>query len=205
MFFFSKKSDRKMWLFAGLGNPGEKYAHNRHNIGFMIADAIADGTVNFPPYRRKFEAEISEAPVAGAKVLLMKPQTFMNESGRAVGAAAKFYKIPPERIVVFHDELDLKPGEVRVKKGGGNAGHNGLKSIQAHLGTPDFWRVRIGIGHPGERNQVSNYVLSDFAKSDQGWVDDVLIVMKEAYQTLLKEGVEAYGREIAVRIEARKG
>ncbi|MCB1562073.1 MAG: aminoacyl-tRNA hydrolase [Alphaproteobacteria bacterium] len=194
-----------MWLFVGLGNPGAKYAHNRHNIGFMVVDAIADGAVNFPSYRKKFEAEISEASVAGTKVLLMKPQTFMNESGRAVGAAAKFYKIPPERIVVFHDELDLKPGEVRVKKGGGNAGHNGLKSIQAHLGTPDFWRVRIGIGHPGDRNQVSNYVLSDFAKSEQAWVDDVLISTADTYQTLSKEGAEAYGREVATRIEARKG
>lgn len=196
MFFRADRTGKNidMWMFVGLGNPGAKYVNNRHNIGFMIVDAIADGAVNFPPYRRKFESEISEAPVTGAKVLLMKPQTFMNESGRAVGAAAKFYKIPPERIVVFHDELDLKPGEVRVKKGGGNAGHNGLKSIQAHLGTPDFWRVRIGIGHPGERDQVSHYVLSDFAKADTLLLEALTESLSEYYEKIISEGVEAYGK-----------
>lgn len=163
-----------MWLIVGLGNPGGKYSGHRHNIGFMVVDGIAD-KFGFPAYRSKFNAEVAEGRIGGDKVILLKPQTFMNESGQAVGKAANFYKIDPSRIVVFHDELDLKPGERRVKTGGGNAGHNGLKSIQAHLGTADFVRVRIGIGHPGDKDRVSGYVLSDFGKGEFADVFEPLI------------------------------
>lgn len=158
-----------MWLLVGLGNPGEKYKNNRHNIGFMAIDAIAD-QFGFAPFRKKFQGLLSEGQVNGHKVLLLKPQTYMNESGQSVGQASKFYKIDPSRIVSFHDELDLEPGKLRVKMGGGNAGHNGLKSMQAHLGSPDFIRVRMGIGHPGHKDRVSGYVLSDFSKVEQEWV-----------------------------------
>lgn len=161
--FFKKKSD--MWLFVGLGNPGAKYEKNRHNIGFMALDVIADD-YGFPAWRSKFQSEMSEGRIGDAKVVLLKPQTYMNESGQAIGKAAKFYKIDPSRIVIFHDELDLNPGKMKVRLGGGLAGHNGLKSAKAHLGTADFVRVRIGIGHPGDRNRVSGYVLSDFAKAE---------------------------------------
>jgi PTH1 family peptidyl-tRNA hydrolase len=169
MLSFFKKKDSPMWLFVGLGNPGDKYQYNRHNIGFMVMDELAEGD-----YRAKFQGAYQEQRLDNQKIGILKPATYMNESGRSVSAAAKFYKIPSERIIIFHDELDLKSGEVRVKQGGGNAGHNGLKSIQAHLGTPDFWRVRIGIGHPGDKNQVSNYVLSDFSKTETPVFEDIV-------------------------------
>ncbi|MGB0719083.1 MAG: aminoacyl-tRNA hydrolase [Bdellovibrionales bacterium] len=158
-----KKSD--MWLLVGLGNPGDKYAKNRHNIGFMAVDEIAR-EYGFAAWRSKFQSEMAEGRIGDHKVVLLKPQTYMNESGLAIGKAAKFYKIPPTRVVVFHDELDLPPAKMRVKTGGGVAGHNGLKSARAHLGTADFMRVRIGIGHPGDKARVSGYVLSDFAKAE---------------------------------------
>lgn len=179
-----------MWLLVGLGNPGKKYAKNRHNIGFMVADELCDD------FKKKFNGLYGEAHLGSEKVGILKPQTYMNESGQSVGAAAKFYKIKPERIVVFHDELDLKPGEVRVKQGGGNAGHNGLKSIQAHLGTADFWRVRIGIGHPGDRDRVSDYVLSDFAKAEQEWVEGVLEALSEHYSVLARSGIKEYESKV---------
>ena len=174
------------WLFTGLGNPGDKYARNRHNIGFMVADEIAR-THKFPPFRKKFSAEMAEGVIDGTKVVLLKPWTYMNESGQSVAAAAKFYKIAPARIVAFHDELDLAPGKVRVKTGGGNAGHNGLKSMQAHLGTPDFMRVRLGIGHPGDKDRVSGYVLSDFSKTEGKWLN-LLIEAVSDYAPLLTRG-----------------
>lgn len=161
-----------MWLLAGLGNPGDKYARNRHNIGFDVVDAIAQEH-GFPAYRDRLQGQVSEGRIGEEKVVLVKPQTFMNESGQSIGKVAKFYKIHPKRIVLFHDELDLAPGKLKVKFGGGVAGHNGLKSARAHLGTEDFWRVRIGIGHPGDKNRVSSYVLSDFAKSDTDWVERI--------------------------------
>ena len=190
--FSKKEKDNPVYLLVGLGNPGDKYCNNRHNIGFMAVDRMADGEVNFPPFRDKFEAQISEERVGRDKAMLMKPMTYMNESGRSVGRAAKFYKIAPENIIVFHDELDLKPGEVRIKKGGGNAGHNGLKSITQHLGAPDFWRVRIGIGHPGNKNQVSNYVLSDFAKSDQIWLEKLLERFEKKYSLIVDGDMKSY-------------
>ena len=160
-----------MFLFAGLGNPGPKYAGNRHNIGFMAVDAIARRHRLGPP-RKRFQGFVAEGEIAGQKVLALLPETFMNESGRAVAEAQRFYKIPLDHVFVFHDELDLPPAKVRIKKGGGNAGHNGLRSITAQCGN-DYWRVRLGIGHPGDKALVHSYVLNDFAKSEKGWVDAV--------------------------------
>ncbi len=161
-----------MHIFIGLGNPGPKYAGTRHNIGFMALDRIADDH-GFGPWRSKFQGQISEGRLGSNKVLLLKPETFMNLSGQAVGEAMRFYKLEPGDITVFHDELDLAPGKVRVKQGGGHAGHNGLRSIHGHIGE-DYGRVRLGIGHPGRKDLVSHYVLHDFGKADQDWLEDVL-------------------------------
>jgi PTH1 family peptidyl-tRNA hydrolase len=157
-----------MFLFVGLGNPGAKYASNRHNVGFMAVDVMA-AAHGFGPWRKKFQGELSEGNLGGEKVLLLKPQTFMNESGRSVGEAVRFHNIPLTHVFVFYDELDLEPGKVRVKLGGGAAGHNGIRSIASHI-TPDFMRVRLGIGHPGDKNMVMPHVLGDFAKSDRDWL-----------------------------------
>lgn len=161
-----------MHLFVGLGNPGREHAGQRHNIGFMAVDAIARRHAA-PPFRARFQGVASEVVVAGERVLLLKPETYMNESGRAVAEAARFFKIALSDITVFHDELDLPAGTVRVKVGGGNAGHNGLRSITALLGN-DYRRVRLGIGHPGAKELVLGYVLGNFAKSEQTWLDAVL-------------------------------
>lgn len=161
-----------MQLFVGLGNPGSKYAATRHNIGFMALDRIA-GDHGFAPWRSKFQGQLTEGRLGGEKVLLLKPETFMNLSGQSVGEAMRFYKLTPADITVFHDELDLAPGKVRVKQGGGHAGHNGLRSLHGHIGE-DYTRVRLGIGHPGRKDLVSHYVLHDFAKADQDWLEDVL-------------------------------
>lgn len=161
-----------MKLFVGLGNPGSKYARNRHNIGFMAVDAIARDH-GFGPWRSKFQGEIAEGRLGREKVLLLKPMTFMNRSGQSVGEAMRFYKLDSTDVTVFHDELDLAPGKVRAKSGGGHAGHNGLRSIHDHIGAA-YDRVRLGIGHPGRKELVSPYVLGDFAKADAGWLEDVL-------------------------------
>lgn len=157
-----------MLVFTGLGNPGAQYAKNRHNIGYMAVDAIAHEH-GFAPFRKKFEGEASEGSIGGARVLLLKPATFMNDSGRAVGAALRFYKGAIGDVTAFHDELDLAPGKLRVKTGGGNAGHNGLRSITALCGN-DYRRVRLGIGHPGDKSLVYGMVLSDFGKDEWLWV-----------------------------------
>ncbi|HBK90219.1 MAG TPA: aminoacyl-tRNA hydrolase, partial [Parvularcula sp.] len=157
-----------MLLIVGLGNPGEKYARHRHNVGFMAVDAIA-GAHRFGPERKKFQGVIREGEIGGVKFLSLKPQTFMNDSGLSVGAAMRFYKIEPADVVVFHDELDLAPGKIKAKIGGGLAGHNGLKSIAEHIGE-EFRRVRIGIGHPGDKARVTGHVLGDFSKADQDWL-----------------------------------
>lgn len=161
-----------MQLFVGLGNPGAKYARNRHNIGFMALDRIA-ADHGFGPWKSKFQGQIAEGRLGDDKVLLLKPETFMNLSGQSVGEAMRFYKLEPGDVTVFHDELDLAPGKVRVKQGGGHAGHNGLRSIHSHIGEA-YRRVRLGIGHPGRKELVSGYVLHDFARADDDWLDDVL-------------------------------
>ena len=161
-----------MKLFVGLGNPGSKYAGNRHNIGFMALDQIASDH-NFAPWRTKFQGKLAEGRLGREKVMLLKPETFMNLSGQSVGEAMRFFKLEPADITVFHDELDLAPGKCRVKTGGGHAGHNGLRSMHQHIGA-EYQRVRLGIGHPGHKDRVSDYVLHDFAKADAEWLDDVL-------------------------------
>jgi peptidyl-tRNA hydrolase, PTH1 family len=158
-------------LLVGLGNPGPKYAGNRHNIGFMVIDEIAR-IHNAAPWRKRFHGEASEAVIDGERTLLLKPLTYMNDSGRSVVDAMRFYKIDLADLVVFHDELDLPPAKLRIKKGGGNAGHNGLRSITAHC-TNEYRRVRLGIGHPGEKSMVHSYVLNDFAKAETPWVEDL--------------------------------
>jgi PTH1 family peptidyl-tRNA hydrolase len=176
-----------MLLFVGLGNPGGKHAGNRHNIGFMAVDAIAKRH-RFPPWRRRFQGVAAEGPI-GARVLLLLPGTYMNESGRAVAEAAHFYKLDLKDIVVFHDEIDLPPAKVRVKAGGGVAGHNGLRSISAHIGN-DYRRVRIGVGHPGDKDMVHGYVLNDFAKDERPWVEALCDVMADN-AALLVGGADA--------------
>ncbi|MFC5386084.1 aminoacyl-tRNA hydrolase [Aquamicrobium segne] len=161
-----------MLLFVGLGNPGAKYANNRHNVGFMVADAIARHH-SFSPWTRKFQAEIAEGQLEGKKILLVRPQTFMNLSGQSVGEALRFYKLPSSAVTVFYDEIDLEPGKLRIKKGGGAGGHNGIRSLDQHIGK-DYRRVRIGVGHPGVREMVHNHVLGDFSKSDQEWLGVLL-------------------------------
>ncbi|MGR3548897.1 MAG: aminoacyl-tRNA hydrolase [Roseovarius sp.] len=161
-----------MQLFVGLGNPGAKYERNRHNIGFMALDRIAEDH-GFGPWRSKFQGMISEGTLGGTRVLLLKPMTFMNLSGQSVGEALRFYKLTPADVTVFHDELDLAPGKLRCKTGGGHAGHNGLRSIHQHLGEA-YARVRLGIGHPGHKDRVAGYVLQDFAKSENDWLEDLL-------------------------------
>ena len=177
-----------MHLLVGLGNPGSKYAGNRHNIGFMAVDEIVRRQ-GFSPWRKRFQGEAAEATLAGEKVLALKPATYMNESGRSVGEAMRFYDIDPSRLIVFYDELDLEAGKVRVKLGGGAAGHNGIRSLIAHVG-PHFVRVRLGIGHPGDRNLVHPHVLSDFAKSDREWLAPLIDAVADNVP-LLVEGQEA--------------
>ena len=186
-----------MKLIVGLGNPGAKYENNRHNIGFKILDKILEDN-NFPPYKEKFQSLVSEGRIGTEKVLLLKPLTFMNESGRAVNLAKSFFKIDPASIIVFHDELDLAPGKLRVKNGGGHAGHNGLRSIQACLGTPDFTRVRCGIGHPGHKDRVHAYVLSDFAKGEmQDWGEAFIDAAARSIDLLLLGREEDYMTRVA--------
>jgi peptidyl-tRNA hydrolase, PTH1 family len=184
-----------MRLIVGLGNPGARHAGNRHNIGFMAAAAIARRW-GFPPFRSRFKGEVSEGTIAGAKRLLLLPQTFMNASGEAVLAAMSFYKIAPAEIVVIHDELDLRPGKVRVKKGGGSAGHNGLRSIDALIGQA-YWRVRLGIGHPGIKELVYPYVLQNFAGDERGWVGKLVDAVAETLPLLLDGAPDAFMSEVA--------
>ncbi len=173
-----------MLLIAGLGNPGSKYSLNRHNIGFMVLDSLAE-TYTDGKWRKKFHGQIIECSHEGRKILLLKPQTFMNKSGLSVGEVVKFYKISPLQVMVFHDEIDLAPGKVRVKTGGGHAGHNGLKSIIDHIG-PDFVRIRIGVGHPGSKELVHNHVLSNFSKKEQtDFLAHLISGVKEGFPYLI--------------------
>ncbi len=177
-----------MLVIAGLGNPGARYARNRHNIGFMGVAAIAS-LHRIGPFRSRFSGMVAEGLVGGARVMLLAPQTYMNESGRSVGEALRFHKLDVDLLIVIHDELDLAPAKVRVKVGGGNAGHNGLRSITAHVGN-EYKRVRLGIGHPGDKALVHQYVLSDFAKSEMAWVEIVCRAVAEG-APLLAEGQDA--------------
>ncbi len=178
-----------MLLMVGLGNPGPDYAGHRHNIGFMTLDAIAEA-YGFSPWRSKFASRIAEGQLGGRKVMLQKPDTYMNRSGRAVAEAANFFKLTLDDLVVLHDELDLAPGKVRIKEGGGVAGHNGLRSIAACIGTKDFKRVRLGIGHPGDRAKVTGHVLGNFSKADREWLAPLLDAIVAA-APLLAEGDDA--------------
>jgi len=173
-----------MIIIAGLGNPGNQYAGNRHNIGFMAVDAL-QRLPSFTPWSRKFKAEISEGEIAGEKILLMKPLTFMNLSGESVGEAMRFYKLTPGDIIAIHDELDLPAGRARIKTGGGHGGHNGLKSLDAHCGK-EYRRLRLGIGHPGDKDRVHSHVLGDFAKADKTWLDPLLDAIADNAAMLVK-------------------
>lgn len=190
-----------MIVLVGLGNPGEKYARHRHNVGFMAVDAIGDAH-NFGPPREKFHAQLREGFLSGPggreKAIIIKPLTFMNDSGRAVRAATEFYKLSPEDVVVFYDELDLAPGKLRIKTGGGAAGHNGIRSIDSHIGNA-FHRVRIGIGHPGEKSKVTNHVLGNFAKADEDWLSTLLAAIADAAPFLANDH-QRFASDVAQRI-----
>jgi len=191
-----------MLLVVGLGNPGPQYAQHRHNFGFMAADAIARRH-GFGACRAKFHGEIAEGTIGGTKILILKPQTYMNESGRAVAAAMQFYKLSPENVLVLHDELDLAPGKFKVKRGGGLAGHNGLRDIKAHIG-PDFRRLRLGIGHPGDKKLVEGYALRDFPKADQGWIDDLLDAVAEHFPLLVQDDDAGFMSRVAQAVKPLK-
>ncbi len=186
-------------LLVGLGNPGAKYANTRHNIGVMALEAILQ-RFSLPAFKPAYKGLFTSGEVDGQKVYLLFPQTFMNLSGESVQAAASFYKIPPERVFVFHDELDLAPGKVRIKKGGGAGGHNGLKSITQLLGTPDYWRIRMGIGHPGDKDLVTSFVLGHFTKTEQGWVDELCKLLAERVP-LLPANPERIVSDIALKLK----
>lgn len=191
-----------MKLFAGLGNPGANYQGNRHNIGFMAVERIAHAH-GFSPWRKKFNALISEGSIGTERVMLLKPETFMNDSGRAVGEALRFLKIAEADVYVFHDELDLAPGKIKVKLGGGNAGHNGLRSVTAHIGN-EYWRVRFGIGHPGSKDAVTHYVLNDFAKSEREWLNDLLEAVSDAAGPLARGDDARFLTDVARRLQGEK-
>lgn len=190
-----------MRLFVGLGNPGSKYARNRHNIGFMVIETIARRH-GFAPWRRRFQGETSEGTLDGDRIILLKPTTFMNESGRAVGEAANFFKLELGDISVFHDELELPPAKVRVKVGGGIAGHNGLRSISAHIGN-EYRRVRLGIGHPGVKELVHGHVLSDFAKADQPWVEALCDAVADNAGLLAADRDSSFQNKIHLAMQAK--
>lgn len=187
-----------MKLFVGLGNPGAKYAGNRHNIGFMALDRIA-ADHGFSPWKKGFQGLAAEGRLGGEKVVLLKPETFMNLSGQAVQAAVTFYKLQLADVTVFHDELDLAPGKCRVKQGGGHAGHNGLRSIHQHLGEA-YGRVRLGIGHPGHKDAVAGYVLHDFAKADQDWLDDLLRGISDGAVALAEGDATRFMNAVSLRV-----
>ncbi|WP_291296638.1 aminoacyl-tRNA hydrolase [Elioraea sp.] len=191
-----------MKLWVGLGNPGAEHARQRHNIGFMALDAIA-ARHRFSPWRQRFRGQFAEGTIAGQRVLALKPETYMNESGTAVQPAAFFYKLKPEALSVFHDELDLAPGKVRVKKGGGAAGHNGLRSIDRQLGAQEYWRIRLGIGHPGQKERVHGHVLGDFAKVDRDWLDTLLDAVADAAPMLAEGRTEEFMTRVAFLTQAR--
>jgi len=189
-----------MLLIVGLGNPGPKYERNRHNVGFMAVDEIVRRH-SFGPWRARFQGQVSEGQIGGRKVLVLKPMTFMNESGKAVGEAARFFKISAEDIWVFYDELDLAAAKLKVKQGGGHAGHNGLRSIDAHLAKDlgkDYWRVRIGIGHPGDKAKVHGHVLGDFSKAEWPATEKLIDAMADAFPTLVERGYSDFMSKVSL-------
>ena len=189
-------------LVVGLGNPGPEYARNRHNIGFMAADVLVRRH-SFGPWRTKFQGDIAEGMIGGDKVLILKPMTYMNLSGQSVGAAARFLKIAVDDIVVLHDELDIAPGRLKVKRGGGAGGHNGLKSIDSHLGQ-NYRRVRMGIGHPGDRERVTGWVLNDFAKADQAWLDPLFDAIADQFGLLAAGDDTGFMSKVAAAVAPPK-
>lgn len=191
-----------MKLIVGLGNPGDKYAMNRHNVGFMAVDRIREAH-GFGPWRSRFQGMTSEGSLGGEKVLLLKPMTYMNDSGRSVGEAARFLKVPLADVTVIHDEIDLAPGRLRAKTGGGHAGHNGLRSIHAHLGD-GYHRVRIGVGHPGHKDAVPGYVLRDFPKADGGWLDDLLRGIEDGAAELARGDWAGFQNKVALRTSPQR-
>ncbi len=187
-----------MQLIVGLGNPGPKYTRNRHNIGFMAVERIAEDH-GFGPWKSKFQGQISEGRLGREKVLLLKPETFMNLSGQSVGEAMRFYKLTAEDVTVIHDEIDLAPGKLRVKQGGGHAGHNGLRSVHQHIGDV-YQRIRLGVGHPGRKELVPHYVLQDFAKADADWLDDMLRGISDGAVHLAEGANDRFQNAVAQRV-----
>jgi PTH1 family peptidyl-tRNA hydrolase len=191
-----------MKLFVGLGNPGSSYARHRHNVGFMALDRIAERH-GLGPWKKRFHAEVCDGPIGGRRVMLIKPQTYMNDSGQAVGEAHRYLKIAEGDIYVFHDEIDLAPAKLKVKRGGGNAGHNGLRSISAHIGN-EYGRVRIGVGHPGSKDLVSSYELHDFAKADRDWLEPMLDAMADAAGRLVAGDEARFLTDVARKLQPPK-
>ena len=188
-----------MHIIAGLGNPGSQYAGHRHNIGFMAVDEIVRRHSSFSSWQNKFSAEISEGRIGSQKILLIKPQTFMNKSGQAIGEAMRFYKLGPEDVTVFYDELDLAPGKVRIKRGGGAGGHNGIRSMDQHCGK-DYRRVRLGIGHPGHKDRVTGHVLGNFSKEDQIWLEPSLTSLADNIDMLVSNDEAGYMNKVALAV-----
>ncbi len=187
-----------MKLFVGLGNPGAGYAGNRHNIGFMAVETLSS-TYGFGPWKQAFQGDVSAGTIGLEKIVLLKPSTFMNESGRSVGEAMRFYKLTPADVVVFYDELDLEPNKVRVRLGGGTGGHNGIRSIDAHIGA-EFWRVRLGIGHPGHKDRVTSYVLGNFAKAEEEGVGVLLNALAAEAPTLAAGDDKRFASDVATQV-----
>lgn len=191
-----------MRLIVGLGNPGARYERTRHNVGFLAADAI-HRRHGFGPWRAKFQGLLAEGALGGERVYVLKPQTFMNASGDSVAEAVRFYKIPVGEIAVIHDEIDLEPGKLRVKQGGGAAGHNGLRSIDAQIGE-DYWRVRIGVGHPGVKELVEPYVLQNFAAEDQVWLPPLIDAIADGFPVLVADGAAAFTTKVALILKPNR-
>ena len=191
-----------MVLLVGLGNPGQDYAKNRHNIGFMAVDEIAR-RYSFGPWRRRFQGQAADGRLSGKRAFALKPETYMNESGRAVTQAMRYYRLEPEDVIVLYDEIDLDAGKVRCKQGGGNAGHNGLRSLDSHIGR-NYVRVRLGIGHPGDRDRVSSHVLGNFSNADMVWVTDVIDAVSDAVLALAIGDIPGFSNQVAQRLSPAK-
>ena len=191
-----------MRLLVGLGNPGPRYAYNRHNIGFLALDDIVERQ-GLSAWRKRFQGEVAEGSIGGERVLALKPMTFMNESGRAVGEAMRFHKLSPSDVIVLYDEIELAPGKLRVKQGGGAAGHNGIRSIDSHIG-PDYWRVRLGVGHPGLKHLVHPHVLSNFSDEDEAWLDPLLEAVAKEAPLLVRGDMSAFMSRVSLALQPPK-